>query len=147
MSATKRLLALPLRLKFELLWLLALIAFIESGLRLIGLNRVAKILGVHLGFDNSTSTSAYDLSLSNRERERLELGLRMLRRGPFNGTCLRRALLAGYILRSHAHAVRVGVRSVDGNIAAHAWLVVDGVSLDPDADEQFARLTVPETIR
>ena len=58
---------------------------------------------------------------------------RLLRRRPFNPTCLRRALLGGYVLRRHAPVVRIGVAKTDKLVLAHAWVEVDGVSLDPDA--------------
>jgi len=77
------------------------------------------------------------LEFDARESERLDVAWRILRRPPFNGTCLRRAMLGGFVLRRRDHAVRIGVRKVDGQVAAHAWLEVDGVSLDPDAVNEF----------
>lgn len=48
-------------------------------------------------------------------------------------TCLRRALILGWLLRSLDPRLRLGVARVDGRIEGHAWVEVDGRSLDPMA--------------
>ena len=70
--------------------------------------------------------------LSMNERRRLRIAWRVLAIGPFDGSCLRRALVGAWMLRSRDHAVRIGVRKTPDGIRAHAWLEIDGVSLDPD---------------
>lgn len=52
-------------------------------------------------------------------------------RMPFRTTCLVRAI-AGWLLLSRrglASTIRFGVAIEDGKLAAHAWLIVEGVSL------------------
>lgn len=84
------------------------------------------------------------VELSAREREQLDTAWRMLRRPPFNGTCLRRALVGGYFLRAHDPILRIGVAKTDGVVAAHAWVEIDGVGLDPDGAEKYRVLSRPD---
>ncbi len=117
-------------------------AVVEIGLRTVSLARIARVLGVQLRLDGA-SGGIRDLSqlcLTRREQQRLDVAWRVLRRRPFNGTCLRRALVGARILRKRDHAVRIGVRKADGRIAAHAWIEIDGVSLDPAAIDTFKAL-------
>lgn len=120
-------------------------ATIEVGLRLTTLPRVAALMGVRIQVDgvHGRPGSATDVLLSPAERRRIDLAGRVLRRGPFEDSCLRRAMLAARILRRRDHAVRIGVRKVDGAVKAHAWLELDGVSLDPDAVDFYQPLFDP----
>lgn len=60
----------------------------------------------------------------------------VLRFWPFESTCLRRCLLIGTALRDERPGLTLGVkRGDDGQIAAHAWLVMGGRSIDPTSDE------------
>jgi hypothetical protein len=133
---------LPGRQPLDAIELMCVAATVELGLRLTRLPRLCRVLGVHLelGAPPASTAGLRELALSERERERLDVGWRVLRRRPFNGTCLRRAMLAGFILRRRDHAVRIGVRKADGVVAAHAWLELDGISLDPDSVEDFHTL-------
>ena len=67
------------------------------------------------------------------ERERCSLALRALGRRPLRATCLRRSLVLASLLRRHRPALRVGVTKSGGAVAAHAWLEIDGATLDPEA--------------
>lgn len=59
---------------------------------------------------------------------------------PGGDTCLRRCLLLGAQLRRLDPVLRIGVRrSQDEAFAAHAWLEIDGVALDP-ASAHYAAL-------
>jgi Transglutaminase-like superfamily len=120
---------------------LLLAPVVELGLRLAGLTRTANVLGVRLLLDrpvDGTAPTSRDIPLSAYERRRLRVAWRVLAVGPFDGSCLRRALIGAWILRSRDHAVRIGVRKTPDGIRAHAWLEIDGVSLDPDASGDFA---------
>lgn len=70
------------------------------------------------------------LRLSRRESERVRDIRRVLTHGPFNGTCLRQALLLGQALRRHDTLLQLGVRKDGTEVRAHAWLVVDGHCID-----------------
>lgn len=61
--------------------------------------------------------------------------------GPVPSTCLRRALAAGWVLRHHEPSLQLGVQKAGGQVSAHAWLVADGVNLDPTGAADFTPLT------
>jgi len=125
----------------------ALIAVrVERALRRGGLESAARIGGVRVGMDGSAARvgTLSEVAFSAREREQLDTAWRLLRQPPFNGTCLRRALVGGYFVRHRDPLLRIGVTKVEGEVSAHAWLEVDGVSLDPDAAEKYAVLDDPE---
>jgi hypothetical protein len=120
---------------------LLLAPIVEVGLRLAGLRRTADALGVRLLLDRPierTASTRRDVPLSAYERRRLRVAWRVLAVGPFDDSCLRRALVGARMLRSRDHAVRIGVRKTPDGVRAHAWLEIDGVSLDPDASADFA---------
>lgn len=119
-----------------------LAALVELGLRTLRLPRLARLLRVRLVLDGAAGrrTDPRLIRLSADERERLDVAWRVLRHRPFNGTCLRRALLGAYVLRYRDHAVRIGVLKVAGEVKAHAWLEVDGIVVDPDGVESFRTL-------
>lgn len=118
---------------------------IEAALKHGGVSKAAQIGAVHVGMDGSSATpgAATDAGLSRRELEKLDVAWRLLRHGPFNGTCLRRAIVGGYLLRRHDPILRIGVAKSDGVVSAHAWIDVGGVSLDPEGSQRFAILNSP----
>jgi hypothetical protein len=118
----------------------ALAPLIELGLRTCGLRRTARALRVRLCIDDPVDTAASQLvlPLSVAERRRLRVAWSILAVAPLDGTCLRRALIGARLLRARDHAVRIGVRKTSEGIKAHAWLEIDGISLDPDAPIDFA---------
>lgn len=80
------------------------------------------------------------LALGPWTTRRLRAGLAVLRHGPFPDTCLRRALVMGSVLRARGPRLVVGVLRHDGELLAHAWVVVDGVSLDPMSSRAYRPL-------
>jgi hypothetical protein len=64
---------------------------------------------------------------------------RCMSRWPGGDTCLRRALVSGQRLHALDPVLRLGVRMLDGQVLAHAWLEIDGRSMDPHIAE-FAPL-------
>lgn len=119
-----------------------LAAAVELGLRTVPLPRLARLLRVRLVLDGAAGQVGDPrlVRLSPDEAERLDVTWRVLRHRPFNGTCLRRALLGAHALRRRDHAVRIGVQKVAGEVKAHAWLEVDGIVMDPDGVESFKAL-------
>lgn len=109
-------------------------ATVEVGLRVARLPRLAAWLGAPLGLEQESPlmpAGGATARLSATERRRLRAAWRVLRHWPFGDTCLRRALVGGHVLRRRKPVLRVGVAKVEGRIQAHAWLEIDGVSLDP----------------
>ena len=64
-------------------------------------------------------------------RRQLAATRRVLRHWPFGDTCLRQALIAGQRLRRFNPRLQVGVAKLDGEVRAHAWLLIHGRILDP----------------
>lgn len=117
----------------ELPWLaaaLALAPVVELGLRVARLPRLAALLGVRLDLDARPVESATRL-LPDRYQARLRAVRRVVRHWPFGDTCLRHALLAGVLIRRLGPVLQVGVARREGEVRAHAWLLVDGVVVDP----------------
>lgn len=109
---------------------------VEVGLRTLKLPVLARIMGVPLKLDGGPSVlpaDRADLPLPAWARVRLKVARRVMGRWPFGDTCLRRALVSGQRLRRLRPRLRVGVAKVDDEFRAHAWLEIDGVSLDPAA--------------
>lgn len=120
---------------------LVLAPMVELGLRVAGVRRTARLLGVRLVFEapaGRAAASRSELPLDRAERRRLHLAWRILAVGPFDATCLRRSLIGAWHLRRRQPAVRIGVRKDTEGIKAHAWIEVGGVSLDPAAPGEFA---------
>lgn len=124
-------------------------ARIERALAQGGLERAARISGVAVGMDGTAAPVGRldDVDFTVREREKLDTAWRLLRQPPFNGTCLRRALVGAYFLQERSPLLRIGVSKESGVVAAHAWLEVDGVGLDPDGGERYFVLRSPESSR
>lgn len=120
-------------------------ARVERALRRGGVERAARIGHVTVRLDGAAAPtmSLAEVPLSLREREQLDTAWRMLRQPPFNGTCLRRAIVGGYFLRSRNPMLRVGVAKDAGRVTAHSWIEIDGISLDPDGTARYSVLHDP----
>jgi hypothetical protein len=106
-------------------------AVVEVGLRSTRLPTLAGLLGVPLTTAPGPSRRPGGPEpLPRWARRRLAASRRALRHLPFQ-TCLRSALVGGFMIRRLDPRLRIGVAKDNGTIRAHAWLVVDGVSLDP----------------
>ena len=66
---------------------------------------------------------------------RLRAARIVMRRWPFGaqGPCLRQALVAGRMVRHRRPRIAFGATRDAHGTRAHAWLLVEGVALDPDA--------------
>jgi len=125
--------------------LASLALLVEAGLRIVSLPRLARWLQVPLTLDRSSAPVGRldQLPLTEAEGDLLDTARRVLRHRPFNGTCLRRALIAGYVLRHYDPRLRIGVAKSFGQVEAHAWVEVGGISLDPDANQTYQVLHSP----
>ena len=132
------------RLRDPQIVLAALVALVvEAGLRFSTLPRLTQILGVQLAQDyepKQQQDSALPSGLPVVWLRRRALAVnRVFRHLPFNDTCLRRALVLGQRIRRLHPTLVIGVRHDEsGALAAHAWLVVGGVTLDPLAAQYEA---------
>ncbi|MGH3823303.1 MAG: lasso peptide biosynthesis B2 protein [Pseudonocardiaceae bacterium] len=124
--------------------LVALVALVvEAGLKLSTLPRLTRLLGIRL-VNDCEPKNKQDVSLPPSLpitwiRRRVFVVNQVLQHSPFGDTCLRRALVLGQRIRRLDPTLMIGVRHDDsGTLAAHAWLVVAGVALDPLADEYEA---------
>jgi hypothetical protein len=112
---------------------LALAVVVEVGLRTTTLPRLAKALGTPLAVDgfDAYAAPADAVLLPGWAVLRMHAVRRVLRHWPFGDTCLRQALVCGWLLRRLHPALQLGVAKVDGEVRAHAWLVVSGTVVDP----------------
>jgi hypothetical protein len=119
----------------------AVAVVVEVGLRTIRLTTLARLVGAPLADANvETSGASRQLDLPAQAVRRLQLCARILRHWPFDEKCLRRSLVCGWRIRGLDPRLVVGVALVDGEVKAHAWLTVDGVSLDPSGPASFSVL-------
>lgn len=113
---------------------LAVAATVEVGLHATTLPRLARFLGTplagHAGVEN-VMTGPTTAALTARQKRQIRGVRRVLRHWPFGDTCLRQALIAGQRLRHMSPTLHVGVAKIEGEIRAHAWLVIAHGVLDP----------------
>jgi hypothetical protein len=106
---------------------------VEVGLRTTTLPRLARALGTPLavdGFEAIADPTVVRL-LPPWAVRRMHAARRVLRHWPFGDTCLRQALVCGWLVRRLGPQLQLGVAKVDGEVRAHAWLVVGGTVVDP----------------
>ncbi len=120
---------------------------VEIGLRTMKLPRLARLVGAPLadtdtdaGSGSGSESESEQLVLPPEAVRRLQICVRILRRWPFDEKCLRLSLVCGHRIRSLRPRLVVGVALVEDQVRAHAWLTVDGVSLDPSGAADFAVL-------
>lgn len=130
---------------------LAVAVVVEIGLRFTTLPRLGRLLGVPVaaGGDRTggphSMTGPAVLTLPVRARRQVSATRRVLRHWPFGDTCLRQALISGQRLRRLGPSLHIGVARIDGELRAHAWLVIRGGVLDPlAAAASYHDLSVPE---
>ena len=113
---------------------LLLAVVVESGLRTLSLPRLSRLLGVPL--DTSVQREVeitHPVIVPRWARRRLVAARRALRYWPFGDSCLRLALVGGCLVRRLDPVLRIGVAKHEGEIKAHAWLEIGGLSLDPSS--------------
>jgi hypothetical protein len=123
---------MPLRVKLAALQTATLLVLVELALRRFGIDAIARKVGAPLAGGNGPPTSPMeelDISqLSEHDRLLIAAADWTLARWVFDATCLRRALLYGWILRHHDPQLHIGLME-DGDVLAHAWLSVDGCTV------------------
>jgi hypothetical protein len=113
---------------------------IERSLRRETLDRTARRFGATLSFEPPSVAPDDRNPLADGERREAGIAIAVLRAGPFDDSCLRRALVLSDVLRRRDPLLRVGVDKVEGEVFAHAWVEIDGFALDPLRDRDFATL-------
>jgi hypothetical protein len=136
-----KLLALPASDKWLVFKVSITLPLVESGLRLLGLQAVARLLA-------SWSTPAAAPLESKREIERQARLLAMVvHRHPFAGKCLSRSLTLWWCLRRAGikSEVRLGIRKDGGQLRGHAWVEYQGQPVAEPAGvcERYAVLVDP----
>ncbi len=149
---SRRLPRIPLAEWPELCAALAVAVFVEVGLRVTTLPRLARVLGTPLsvpepGPGASMAEPQEPVALPASAERQVRATRRILRHWPFGDTCLRQALISGQRMRRLDPTLHVGVAKLDGEVRAHAWLVVRGGVVDPRyAASSYRTLTaVPNT--
>ena len=117
----------------DLFLALVVAVVVEVGLRTTTLPRLARALGTPLAVDgfDAYAEPPDALPLAPWATLRMNATRRVLRHWPFGDTCLRQALVCGRLLRRLHPVLQLGVAKVDGEVRAHAWLVVGGTVVDP----------------
>lgn len=111
-------------------FMLALV--VEAGLRPLRLPRLSRLLGVPLDTSPRREVQVAEPVIIPRwARRRLAATRRALRYWPFGDSCLRVALVGGCLVRRLDPVLRIGVAKHEGEVKAHAWLEIGGLSLDP----------------
>ncbi|MDQ1484805.1 MAG: hypothetical protein QOJ62_498 [Actinomycetota bacterium] len=113
---------------------------VEIGLRTLKLSTLAQLAGAPLRSDDGFAPGVDRLGLPPRLARRMRAVRWVMRHWPFGQTCLRLALVSGQRIRSVGPVLRVGVMKDANGVRAHAWLEIDGVSLDPEAPFEYAIL-------
>ena len=136
----KKVWRLPARHGYALIVTMAWAAVVEAGLRVLGLPRLARVLGVPLSPSAPTesSPSADPSALTPPQQRRMWATDVVYRNWPFGDTCLRRALVLGRVLRHERPVLRIGVARED-EVRAHAWVETSRRSIG--AEPSYTTLT------
>ncbi|WP_165492045.1 lasso peptide biosynthesis B2 protein [Egibacter rhizosphaerae] len=136
-------------LRENLLTLRALAEFslAEVVVRVLPLRRAARLLGVPLDLQGASGAVATDRDpppLPPRAERRHQAVVRVARLWPFGrGPCLRESFVACRLLHRWNATTRLGIRRVGDELAAHAWVEVDGRPLR--LSEEFHAFGTPST--
>lgn len=110
----------------------ATLLVIEVCLRTGGVDTACARLRLRSDLTSARSARAGHVVLPRRTKTPVRVCCAVASAWPAGDTCLRRCLLLGHRLRQLDPVLRIGVRrDQDAAFAAHAWLEIDGVALDP----------------
>ncbi len=126
---------MPARSRWTTVQVTLVFVALEVGLKTIRVARLARWMQVPLATDQSPPplTGEEDLTgLSASEHRAYEAVRWVLSRWLYDGTCLRRALALGFVLRRHHPVLRLGMTD-DAGPVAHAWIEVGGRAFDTQA--------------
>ena len=134
--------ALPAEFQLAVVRAFPIALAVEIGLRLLSLPALARLLGVRLGTRRTDQASEVRGSAEMDEAESqsaraVEL---IFRNWPLGGSCLRKSLVLARVLRKRNPLIRIGVARGEEGLTAHAWVEVEGASID-SASGGFSPLT------
>jgi hypothetical protein len=124
---------LPPARRLSVLKATAVVVGVECGLRVTDVERLASRLGVPLAAGQPTEPAAGDgdvASLSEREQQDYWAVGWVLDRWLYDGTCLRRALATGYLLRRHDPELHLGL--IGAGPTSHAWVEAGGMTFNTE---------------
>lgn len=116
---------------------------VEVGIRTLPLPRLARLVGAPLDTSEPAPREGPAPVWSLRSRQQVRTSQRVFRHWPFGDTCLRQALVLGWLLRRLDPVLRVGVAKLDGAVRAHAWLEIAGTRLDPIGGASSYQVLLP----
>jgi hypothetical protein len=141
--APRALARLPRRALLTTVHAAAVLAAVELSIRWVPLPRLSRLLGVGVNLAPAhPGAEQFPLeTLPERAHRQLLCTWRIADAWPFSrGPCLRRALVAGHLLRALEPSVRLGLSGSGDSLVAHAWLEIDGRPLeDVSAFDPFQR--------
>ncbi|HEY3237887.1 MAG TPA: lasso peptide biosynthesis B2 protein [Polyangiaceae bacterium] len=117
---------------------LMLHAAVEMGLRTVRLPTLCRLLGLRVGAQRGVSERADRGPVEEQSVAVCRAVDRVLQGLEVQGPCLRRALVAGALLRKQQPVLRIGCRRIGNRLESHAWLEIDGRPLpEPDGQPSF----------
>jgi hypothetical protein len=123
-------LGFPTKLKVATAYTTGLVMVVEALLRLRRVDQTARWLGSPLVARDPGQLPSFDPNLLTDRELVLLSSLRWVQRlWPWDATCLRRALAAGWLLRRRKPELCLGLPGSE-EVLAHAWLIVGGQALD-----------------
>ena len=120
----------------ELLIVIASALRCEFVIRRWSLPRLSQSFGIALEHPCPEAAQLTVATLPPWATIRLRIVRRVMRHWPVDGVCLRHTLVAGQRISSLEPVLRIGVAATDpGLVSAHAWLEIDGHSLDVESGD------------
>jgi hypothetical protein len=122
---------LPVRIRIAVVQAAAVVVAVEMGLRTTDIATLARRMRVPLagGLADLPADRPDDVaSLAPGELRAYVAARWVLNRWIYPGTCLRRALVTGYILRRHHPLLRLGL--VGDGSTSHAWVEAEGMTFN-----------------
>jgi hypothetical protein len=106
---------------------------VEALIRWVPLARLSRLFGTRLNLAPvRDGTPPFDpKELSVRDRRHLRSARRVTDPWPFGrGTCLRRSLVSGHLIRRLRPTIRLGLVEDGGRLTGHAWVEIDDRPLE-----------------
>lgn len=125
-------------LRWEYILVLALTLAGELAVRFLPLDRTARLFRVTVDASQRPATAPVEV-LPPWAMQRVRVVRAVMRRWPVDGVCLRDSLVTAHRLRALHPQLKIGVARGERGVDAHAWLEIDGRSLDPSS-ERYAEL-------
>lgn len=143
-------LRLPLPDLFTTLHAAVVILLVEATVRRLPLPRLCRLLGVRLNLAPASADAERIRirDLPPRAARQVRCTRRVADAWPFShGPCLRRALVAGHLLRGLDPALRLGLANSGDKVFAHAWLELHDRPLEDIASfSLFQQTPIHETV-